>query len=149
MDKSHYYGSWNGVSSIKTTTTTTHWCFFRVLNHTTYFSLSQSVYVLMHVNFFKYKLAAVLTFHSLLGMISYGTTSLAVLSHGAIYLVWSFNFWVCRRNSMVRSFKWLYRNGGKTRPRKTSRSNSNRSCICTMESFYYYDQNSFRFFFQI
>ena len=36
---------------------------------------------------FKYKLAAVLTFHSLLGMISYGTTSLAVLSHGTIYLV--------------------------------------------------------------
>ena len=45
------------------------------------------VYVLMHVNFFKYKLAAMITLHSLLGMISYGTTSLAVLSHGTIFLV--------------------------------------------------------------
>ena len=32
--------------------------------------------------------------------------SLAVLSHGTVYLVCSSNFWVCGRNPLVLPFKW-------------------------------------------
>ena len=51
----------------------------------------------------------VLTFESvdeILWCYHLNETSSAVLSHGAIYLVCSSNFWVCGSNPMVLPFKW-------------------------------------------
>ena len=98
------YGSWYGVSGIKKKNLL---MFLRVLNLTTW-SLSQSVYVLICVIYFLMVLS-LQQYHS----------------HGSIYLVCSSNSWVCRRNPMVWSFKWLSRNGRQTRPKKTSRSEWN------------------------